>query len=248
MRGFFRPPKIIWLLAHLIIFLLGILFVYAPGIAKFLGEGLAVGLGAALIASGVAGYILYLYVSLSEDDKQRYAVLVTAGLSRIFPARSVVIKEEYDQRIREAIYIDMIGFGLSTFRQDYGDVFGDWTKKRVRILVLDPNFPQPDKSYAAQRDREERNEDGRIAAEISEFIKMTGPLIKEGRFEVKIMRALPSINYFRLDNEIFWGPYLVGGPSRNTPTLLIAEGYLFNALSSHFEALWSNPEFSAKPQ
>lgn len=246
MQRFFRPYKTVWFLGHVIIFLLGIIVVYAPLISNTVGDAIAGGVGASLIAAGVAGYILYLYVSLSEDDKQRYSVLVHAGLINAFNARSVVIREEYASRIRDATEIDMIGFGLAAFRQDYGGVFTDWKKKKVRILLLDPDFPNKDASFAVQRDREEKNEPGRISGEVNQFINDVREICKEGVFEVRLMRALPSVNYFRLDQDIFWGPYLINGPSRNSPTFLVRGGYLAEALKSHFNALWLNHDLSRK--
>jgi hypothetical protein len=53
------------------------------------------------------------------------------------------------------------------------------------------------------------------------------------------MKALPAINLLRADHEIFWGPYLMGQQSRNTPTLIAQRGgFLFDALKAHFDALW----------
>jgi hypothetical protein len=54
------------------------------------------------------------------------------------------------------------------------------------------------------------------------------------------MRCIPAINLFRIDDDVFWGPYLMQQQSRNTPTLLATRGgFLFDMLQKHFDALWA---------
>ena len=166
----------------------------------------------------------------------------------MFQGRSVAIRKEYDDRIEKANELDLLGFGLSAFRQDYGQRFRDLAKtKKIRILLLDTHYPNDEAAYARQRDIEEGNLNGRIVGDIEEFISFSRPITKEypENFNVRVMRALPSINYFRLDDEILWGPYLINMQSRNMPTFLVGKGgYLYETLKEHFNTLWSDERFS----
>jgi hypothetical protein len=47
------------------------------------------GIGGSLIASGIAGEILFLYVASSQQTKEKLDLISTAGLQRIFSSRSV---------------------------------------------------------------------------------------------------------------------------------------------------------------
>jgi hypothetical protein len=66
--------------------------------------------------------------------------------------------------------------------------------------------------------------------------------------EIRLYRALPLINIFRIDDDLFWGPYLLEDQSRNYPTLLVrSPGWLFQRLEQHFEMLWST-QWSVTPE
>jgi len=52
------------------------------------------------------------------------------------------------------------------------------------------------------------------------------------------------VNIFRVDNKMFWGPYLIKQPSRNSPTFLLRQAILFDRLLEHFERIWKDDSLS----
>src|ERR1700740_2351525 len=95
------PTNLLWLFGHAIVFLVGILLSNADhlfGISKAIGEGV----GGGLIATGIAGEVLFLYVALSDKTRSRLELFTQAGLLRIFRHRSVRMREEYDARLKKA--------------------------------------------------------------------------------------------------------------------------------------------------
>jgi hypothetical protein len=142
-----------------------------------------------------------------------------------------------------------MGFGLGSFRQDYGNRFRDWSNKfKIRILLLDPSFPSSNLSFVQQRDAEEHNPEGHTAQDVEEFIRFAKSLgLNKSNFQIRLMRVLPSINIFRVDDEIFWGPYLIDQQSRNTITLVMKKGgFSYSQLKTHFDAIWSDDAYSVK--
>jgi hypothetical protein len=243
----FSPTNIIWVAVHLLLLLLGLLILHGDFLP--LRRELTEGIGISLFATGVAGEILFLYVASTDSMRTRLELITQAGLVNVFPHRSVRMRDEYEARISKAKEIDLLGFGLSSFREDFHNKFAELADQAVvRILVLDPDFPNSRTSVASIRDREERNQVGRIRSEVEKFEEVVRqiPGLDRSRFQLKRLRALPSVNIFRIDGEIFWGPYLVGQQSRNMPTLLVRQGgFLYAQLKQHFEELWNNDEFSA---
>jgi hypothetical protein len=215
-----------------------------------LGNGkVGLAIGTSLIATGAAGASLFGYVLLSERWSSRVESLLDAGLRGIWMMRSVRIRQEYDQRLEAARdSIDLLGFGQRSFREDHIEDFSAWIARgvEIRLLLLDPSFPLPEHSYADQRDREEGS--GSIAQDVEAFlreIKARG-LHQSERLSIRLFRCLPAIGVFRIDDDLFWGPYLVRRASRNSPTLLTVRGSpLFKALETHFQDIWSRPELSA---
>jgi hypothetical protein len=208
-----------------------------------------VSVGGSIIAAAIAGWVLFLYLWLSQDEIHRMEIIRKFGLIEAFESRAVRIKTEYDTRLDHASNaIDIMGFGLRAFNEDFHQDFAKWADRaKVRILLLDPEFPNEEYSIADQRDREENNDVGDIRRDVRAFVRGCAELLKNRRpnFQIKLYRCLPSINIFRIDDNLFWGPYLIGDVSRNFPTFLLDQrGTLYKRLLDHFDEIWSNEKFS----
>lgn len=235
----------IYLLLHVLMFVVGMLFVREKG-------AVASGIGSSLIAAAMAGWVLFVWVMVNQEQARRLDVLARLGLIDAFTARSTRIKDRYDERLSGARQsIDIMGFGLRQLREDYLKDFGAWASRaQVRILLIDPDAPDATVSYSTQRDIEEGNAAGGIASDVREFLAQTADVRKRlpEKFQVRLYTCLPSINIFRVDDELFWGPYLVRTQSRNTPTFLVNRGGgLFDRLVEHFDALWTDDRLSHPP-
>ncbi len=247
MRSFLSPASLAWLGGHTFCVLLGLLMMTSEG-QKILGPVVGLSLGTGLIATGIAGLVLYLYVRSTFALQDKLQILTDAGLTNVFRHRSMRIKAEYDRRLEKAKQIDLIGYGLKAFREDYSEQFIAWSRKaHVRILLTDPDFPSTQYSFANIRDAEENRQVGETCESVLTFEQEVNGLeqLDRKRFQIRRMPTIPAINLLRIDDEIFWGPYLMGEQSRNTPTLLVRRGgFMFDALSRHFDATW---EASAPP-
>jgi hypothetical protein len=228
------PTAWVYLLAHVVLIVLGYLLVLSRTLE---------GVGASLIAAGITGIVVFVYIRFSQDAADRLRIMTDFGIVTAFEARAARIKPEYDSRIQSAKEIDVMGFGLNALREDYRDQFQDWAQRcTVRVLLIDPGYPQTGASYAQQREQEEGDRAGSIAASVDAFLRETAHLREapNSRFQVRLYQCIPALNIFRVDNEMFWGPYLLGGPSRNNPTFIVKRGgILFDKLSGHFNIVWA---------
>ena len=82
-----------------------------------------------------------------------------------------------------------------------------------------------------------------------EFVRQTSSLIrgvnKPHPFQVRLYRCLPSVNILRVDDELFWGPYLIREQSRNCPTFIVRRGgILFSRFTAHFDSIWADDNLS----
>jgi hypothetical protein len=242
------PTSLLWIFIHVVVLLLGIiLFISSSTPFGDTYKAILQGVGGSLIATGVAGEVLFLYVRASETLRARIELMDESGIFKIFPVRSVQIRHEYDALLKRAKTIDIIGFGLSSLREDYASDFPAWSRQaNVRILLLDAAYPSKKSSYAAQRDAEEGQYIGKISRDVQAFVEEVSQndnIVKQ-RFQFRLLRTLPSINMFRIDEYCFWGPYLALQQSRNTPTMLVKGGFLHARLREHFDSLWNSDRFS----
>lgn len=239
-----NPRHWIYVLCHLVMILIGFILCSAYS------NTLLFGVGGSLVAAGIAGWVIFVHVLISESVSARLRILTEFGFSNAFDARSVRIRGEYEERLKNARdRIDVIGFGLSAFREDFGSNFNSWKGRlNVRILLLDPEFPSREFSYASQRDMEENNADGKIASDVNRFVSEVGPLVRKSgphKFEIRLYKCLPTLNILRIDDELFWGPYLIKEQSRNCPTFLVKRGgVLFERFTNQFERIWVSDDLS----
>jgi hypothetical protein len=224
-------------------------------IAATLGN-LGTAVGTSMIATGAGGIIVFAWVVFDEVERERRAVVESFGFVTAFPYRSIQIKDEYRDRTRKASRnIDVMGYGLNSLREDFLDDFEDWAARvKVRILLVDVESPQGSIKYVDIRDLEEDNPPGRTRVEVQRFVDDTYHLWSQGEnFQVRLARTLPSVNMFRIDDESFWGPYLIsskryGRASRNLPTMIVKRpGYMYERLVDHFDEIWSSDELSRAP-
>ncbi|MGM1060695.1 hypothetical protein [Saccharothrix sp. Mg75] len=224
-------------------------------VAQYGPVGVAV--GTSIIATGVSGMVVYAWVLVGDEEADRRRNIDTFGFVTAFPHRSVQIKHEYQARVGRASHrIDIMGFGLNSLREDFSGVFREWAARvEVRILLVAPDAPTRSHAFTALRDREEGNNPGRTDEEIRRFILQTEPLWRDPdiRFDVRLATTLPSVNLFRIDDECFWGPYLLargkhGRASRNLPTMIVRRpGYMFDWLADHFDEIWASEDLSRPP-
>ena len=160
--------------------------------------------------------------------------------------RSVRIKDEYDKRLKKAKTIDIVAYGLGSFYEDYSKDFARLSKQaRVRIVAVDPDAPAASQgfSFADARDIEEGQSPGRTRGDVERLVRTIRESedIDKERLQVRLMSSIPSVNIMRIDDEIFWGPYLLAEQSRNTFTMVVQRsGFLFESLNRHFEQLWEH--------
>lgn len=247
LRSAFSARHGLYLSCHAILVLVGLVLMLFDW-SNITFASLMVAVGASLVAMGFGGTVLFLSRWIEQTESQRLDAIRDSGLRWVFPARAAAIKKEYDTRLAGAAEaIDILGFGLKALREDYRDQFAVWAQRaNVRILILDPDFPNANESIAGLRDREENSTPDTIRTDVRQFLVACEHLLNDSsrRFRVRLYRCLPTINLFRIDREVFWGPYLIGDVSRNMPTLLMEDGRLTDRLIQHFDYIWRSDDFS----
>lgn len=241
----------IYLLSNLLAVAIGIIL-FQQGIPHGPNDSsnnLLQGVGISILAAGVTGIVLMGYVILTDTLRNRITVLESFGIHDYFDANTTPIQGEYAARFsRDSREIDILGLGLNSLRKDFGSNLRRWAEtSRVRILLIDPAFPDHENSLAAQRDREELDARGTIKGEVEEWIAQTANLRLNhpDRIQIRLYQCLPTVTLVRVDGELFWSPYLMHRSSNSTPTMLVTRGGLiYNVLADHFDHIWSDDTLS----
>jgi hypothetical protein len=110
------------------------------------------------------------------------------------------------------------------------------------VLLQDPLHPPGTWTFTNHRDFEEGNTIGADLGKVYDFILKFGidqQFRGGGSYELRLSRAMPTICYFRIDDCIYWAPYLAQTYGDRSPHMKVDRGgELFEVLERHFDRLW----------
>ena len=106
--------------------------------------------------------------------------------------------------------------------------------------------PEAENPFLIQREKEENELEGQIRKSILDLVdwanKLNGKRYK-GKIVIKGYKCMTLDFYWRVDDEIYIGPYWYGIGSQQTITYkFIAGKQGFEVYAEYFERLWENEE------
>lgn len=199
------------------------------------------GVGGSVIASAVVAYLTSHYL-LSQNEALQ---LIDAWrLDGLFQTRAEA-NERSNELLPTTKELDVIAFGLRSFRDSQSGQMKELVKSglRLRILTLNPNS-----QFVTARTKSENLGAGHLKKEIKDLIKWVADLRSFAEdpkaIEVRVYDA-PNLDfYFRTDDTVFVGPYLHDKTSQQTPTYSFLRGGIgFDFWEGYFNRLWHDTSF-----
>lgn len=207
---------------------------------------IAINIGCSLIASAIVSILSTIFINF----KKTYDVWDDWKLDKIYKKRSER-NPDLDKKMQShnIMQLDVIAFGLRSFRNltTENDIIACLQKgMKARFLVMNP-----DGEFIKQREIEENVAIGSIAQSIKELTRWVNKMNQQstkGKIEIKYYNAMTFDLYWRIDEEITVGPYLIGMESQqNLAYNYIKGGYGFQFYSDYFENLWQNDDICYYP-
>jgi hypothetical protein len=211
--------------------------------------GLPREIGSGMVASGLAALILVLYqIASSAVEGQDEGVLGVSkrmGLSGYYSSRPAFGFDKSDFSFKGARTIQVLE--LSGHTLFAGIEPDEWESQSgagatIQILLQDPQYPPGPWTFPNNRDYEEGNAIGNDLDEIYAFIDKFGiksEFPRGGYYELRLTRAMPTISYFRIDDCIYWAPYLPRKYGNQSPHMRVDRGgELFDVLERAFDLMW----------
>lgn len=188
--------------------------------------------GSAIVASAVVGFVYFGYMMAEKRYDQAVRLADEWGLLDIYPDRSD--RDRYRQKILNARWtIDIQAISLTRLYTDLGDELEDAGKRGVntRILLIEPD------TEICEKIEDAHGEYADLGKKISKSVENYKSMDTDN-VSLRFYSGLP-VNYFRIDDEAFLGPYLTE-PSRNTDTMLTkTHGKLAESYRNNFEEVWT---------
>lgn len=226
------------IIAALIVLAVGIFLALMDVFVWFSTASIVLNIGCSFVASALVALITVLLV-----ERQKINPVEEWKIEKIYCTRAER-NSEADPNIENARYcIDGIAFGLSTFRTMYGKKIENCLKKgvKIRLLTMDPEG-----EFIKYREAEEKTAPGGIKDTITEMIAWANSLNQKGykgKIVVKGYKSMTLDYYWRVDNELYVGPYWYGYKSADTITYKFSsDGRGFQHYIEYFEKLWDDAE------
>lgn len=202
-------------------------------------KGIWISIGCSLLASGIVVLLQALLVDVKKID---YAE--EWGLVKIYKHRSDKSDDSEPKLDKAKHHLDAVAFGLKSFRTVQTKRVAKLLKNGVDVRLLTMN-PSPDNIFLKQREIEENEVEGQIRKSIEDLVKWADTLNKnrksKGKIVVKGYKCMTLDFYWRVDDEIYIGPYWFGFDSQQTITYKFVSGKQgFELYTDYFEQLWNN--------
>lgn len=226
------------IIVSLIILILGIIFAFCDAFYWETKSKVWMGIGCSLLASSLVILLNTLLVySYRKDPLEEW------GIEKAYNTR-LEKNNDADPSLDNAHFrVDGVAFGLSAFRSKNHNRVEEALRRGVKFRFLVMN---PECEFTKQRDKEENNQLGHISKTIRDLIKWADELNSKGykgSIEIKGYSCMTLDFYWRIDDDIYVGPYWYGRPSSTTITYKFKSSKkCAQVYSEYFESIWNNPE------
>ena len=224
------------LFAGAIIILVGIGLCVASAFVKIPWDNISLSIGCSLIASGLVILMHDFFV-----ERRRVSELDDWKLTKIYSTRAEK-NADSDPKLDNARYVvDAVAFGLKSFRSKQTKRVEGCLQRGVNFRIITMN---PESMFVRQREIEENETEGQIKHTVEELVKWADDLNAKdfkGRILVKGYDTMTLDFYWRVDDDIYVGPYWYNVSSQQTITYKFeCGGKGFTTYSDYFDSLWDD--------
>ena len=241
MKGKYNLKSIITGLA---IVLVGILTILLDVFILKTNQSIWISIGCSLLASGI---VILAQTFLMEG--KTIDPLEMWGLKKIYETRAEKNKDS-DPKLKKAKkQVDAVAFGLKSFRTKYTDSVEKVLRNGVNFRILTMN-PDAGNMFLKQRELEEQEVEGQIQNSINKLVEWADNLNSKkykGKIEIRGYKCMTLDFYWRVDDELYVGPYWYHVGSQQTITYKFTSGKKgFKLYEKYFEDLWNDEENNIK--
>lgn len=201
-----------------------------------------ISISTSVVASAVVAFVMAAYL---YKRNSRIELIEKWGIASITESRGIINSEVNELFEKNVSSLDIIAFGLKSFREAREDRVRKLLEKGMTMRIITVN---PNSSLLAFKDIDENKLEGSTQDSIKNLNEWCNKMNNSGKgtIEIRYINTLPTEVYFRVDNNIFVGPYQIGRESQQTITMRYegnTDGVAY--YKEYFEKLWeaSNKTF-----
>lgn len=194
------------------------------------------------IGSSVIGSGLVILLSSILFERRRISPLDEWGIKNIYKTRSLM-NVDCDKSLQKAKnFVDVVGFGLKSYRTELDGLTKDLLRRGVNFRIITMH---PESDFVVQREKEEKDSPGQIKLAIEDLVVWAEKLNREsknGKIEIKGYNCMTIDFYWRVDDDVYVGPYWYGYSSQQTISYKFSgsDNKGFRFYTEYFDKLWND--------
>ncbi|MAD54084.1 MAG: hypothetical protein CMF18_08435 [Idiomarinaceae bacterium] len=200
-------------------------------------KNILISVGCSILASNL---IMYLTSEFMLRSRRRAELIDKWGFEAIYKTRAEMNLSANSALEKCKRQIDIIAFGLKSFREAKSDEIQRLANKGVKIRIL---TLAPESKILSLVDEQENQVEGHTEKSIRELIKWSEEINRnenEETITLKYYDHLPLDFYFRIDDRVFVGPYLKGRSSQQAISYEFTSGEGFSYWTKYFTSVWKD--------
>jgi hypothetical protein len=200
-------------------------------------QNILISVGCSILASDI---IMYFTTELMLRNKRTKEIIDKWGLEAIFETRASMNTSSNRALEKCKKSMEIIAFGLRGFRDAKTEIVKKLIKKGVVIKILTLN---PESDMAKLVDEREKQIEGYTKKSIESLVNWARECNescdgKEGII-IKFYDYIPLDFYFRIDDNVYVGPYLRGKSSQQIISYEFSSGQGGEYWKKYFKDLWN---------
>lgn len=222
---------------NLVVFLIGIILLIIGGAigTTIVCGTVLLGIGTAFVSTSIVVGINNFY-QIKEDSSKK--IINQWGLCEIFRTRAEM-NSISNPMLKKAKKLDVCAMGLKSFRDAQDRLIRERVSKglKIRILTL-----SPESEFLNLIDRNEGLAEGATKTSIESLFRWVEDVKRnqkyDGQILIKSYDNYPYDFYFRVDNYLFCGPYLLKTSQQTITYEFKKGGEGYDDYKNNFETLW----------
>ncbi|WP_417783650.1 hypothetical protein [Terasakiella pusilla] len=190
-------------------------------------------IGTSLIAAGIVAAAMLWHDYVKAPTDELHQEINKSGLKGFYNRRNL---DKYNELVTDCREIDIAGYSLRSFHESNKKLLLDKIKNgrmdKIRIILTNP-----ESEFAKAQEETEGVAEGT-------FLKALETLNSSfkgiGEIEIRILNRPVSTMIYRLDDTLFYGPYLSAYSTSTVTYECQRNGWMFNVYQDEFDRMWED--------
>lgn len=200
-------------------------------------KNIQISVACSILASNI---IMFFTSEFMLRSRRRTEIIDRWGVEALYKTRAEMNLSTNDSLSKCKEDIEIIAFGLKSFREAKSDEIERLLDKGVNVKILTMSPESEMMKYVDDRESLVSGATKKSIEDLISWVEAIKDNPKRKNIEIRFYDSLPLDFYFKVDDRIYIGPYLKGLSSQQTISYEFSSGEGYRYWSRYFQKLWES--------